>query len=215
MGLLVAVIVGVIVSGLAIDLGPYLKGVAEKQGSNYLKRPMHIGRLSAKLTPGVFVVENLVIEGLEPGSRPFLTAKKITVEFPWWTVFTRKLIIESVTMTDWDMVIETFPSSPEYPNGRHNLPKLTPERREPAQPRRVNITTTLKAVLADRGKLTFDDHGAPWSIVAPNLTVQLYRSDLTNDYRGRATFDDGTINILSYEPFGANMRTRLTCRGGG
>ncbi len=214
LGLLVAVIVGLIVTGFAIDLGPYIRGIAEKQGSNYLKRPMHIGRLSAKLTPGVFVVEDLVIEGLEPQSRPFLRAKKITVDFPWWTVFTRKLIIESVTMTDWEMVLETFPSSPEYPNGRHNLPKLTPERRDPTQPRRVNLTTTLKAVLADRGKLTFEDHGAPWSTVAPNLTVQLYRSDLTNDYRGRAAFSDGTINILTYEPFGANMRSRFNMQGG-
>jgi hypothetical protein len=214
LGLLVAVIVGLIVTGFAIDLGPYVRGIAEKQGSNYLKRPMHIGRLSAKLTPGVFVVEDLVIEGLEPQSRPFLRAKKITVDFPWWTVFTRKLIIESVTMTDWEMVLETFPSSPEYPNGRHNLPKLTPERRDPNQPRRVNLTTTLKAVLADRGKLTFEDHGAPWSTVAPNLTVQLYRSGLTNDYRGRAAFSDGTINILTYEPFGANMRSRFNMQGG-
>ena len=214
LGLLVAVIVGLIVTGFAIDLGPYVRGLAEKQGSNYLKRPMHIGRLSARLRLGLFVVEDLVIEGLEPQSRPFLKAKKITVEFPWWTVFTRKLIIESVTMTDWEMVLETFPSSAEYPNGRHNLPKLMPERREPAQPRRINLTTTLKSVLADRGKLTFEDHGAPWSTVAPNLTVQLYRSDLTNDYRGRAAFSDGTINILTYEPFGANMRSRFNMQGG-
>jgi hypothetical protein len=138
LGLLLAVVVGLLVTGFTIDLGPHVKDIAEKQGSNYLKRPMHIGRLSARLRLGLFVIEDLVIEGLEPQSRPFLKAKKITVEFPWWTVFTRKLIIESVTMTDWEMVLETFPSSAEYPNGRHNLPKLMPERREPAQPRRIN-----------------------------------------------------------------------------
>ena len=70
---------------------------------------MHIGRLSAKITPGVFVVEDLVIEGLQPADRPFLKAKKIEVVVPWWTIFTRKLIIESVEMTDWDMVVETWP----------------------------------------------------------------------------------------------------------
>ena len=32
-----------------------------------------------------------MIEGLTPQDRPFLTAKKITVEVPWWTVFSRKL----------------------------------------------------------------------------------------------------------------------------
>ena len=39
---------------------------------------MHIGRLSAKLTPGEFVVEDLLIEGLTPPDRPFLKAKTIT-----------------------------------------------------------------------------------------------------------------------------------------
>ena len=75
----------------------------------------------------MFVVEDLVIEGLTPQDRPFLTAKKITVEVPWWTIFSRKLIIESVAMTDWNMVIETFP------NGRHNFPKFT--RKTPARDR--------------------------------------------------------------------------------
>ena len=37
---------------------------------------MHIGRLSAKLTPGEFVVEDLVIEGLTPQDRPFLTRQE-------------------------------------------------------------------------------------------------------------------------------------------
>ena len=78
LGLLLAVVVGLLVTGFTIDLGPHVKDIAEKQGSNYLKRPMHIGRLSARLRLGLFVVEDLVIEGLEPQSRPFLKAKKIT-----------------------------------------------------------------------------------------------------------------------------------------
>ena len=43
-----------------------LRARAERDGSKFIQRPMHIGRLSAKLTPGVFVVEDLVIEGLQP-----------------------------------------------------------------------------------------------------------------------------------------------------
>jgi hypothetical protein len=213
LGLILAVVAGAIVTFLTIDLGPLLHDIAERQGSTYLKRPMHIGRLSAKLTPGVFVIEDLVIEGLEPGHRPFLTAKKITVQLPWWTAFSRKLIIDAITMTDWEMVIETFPASPAYPNGRHSLPKLTPERRDPSQPRRFSMTTTLKAVLANRGKLTFEDHGTPWSTVAPNLSVQMYRSELTNDYRGRASFSDGTVSILAYQPFAAAMHSRFAMQG--
>ncbi len=95
---------------------------------------MHIGRLSAKLTPGVFVVEDLLIEGLTPQDRPFLKAKKIDVRLPWWTAFSRKLIIESVTMTDWDMVVES------WPGGRHNFPESHAEdpshRPEPRSRRR-------------------------------------------------------------------------------
>jgi len=93
LALVVAIIAGALVTFFTIDLGPNLRTLAERQGSNYMHRPLHIGRLSAKLTPGVFVVENVVIEGLEPGHRPFLTARKISVVLPWWSIFSRKLII--------------------------------------------------------------------------------------------------------------------------
>ena len=166
-----------------------------------MKRPMRIGRLSARLVPGVFVVENLVIEGLSPKDRPFLTAKTITVKFPWWSIVTRKMIVESVDMTDWDMTVETFP------NGRHSFPKIMPERKEPRGPSR--FTTTVRSVLASRGQFTYLDHGTPWSTVARNLTVSLYRSDLLNDYRGAASFSNGTIKIQSYEPFSAGMTSRF------
>ena len=111
---------------------------------------MRIGRLSAKLTPGVFVIEDLLIEGLTPTDRPFLKAKKIEVRVPWWTAFSRKLIVESVTMTDWDMVVES------WPGGRHSFPKVTPKnpRKGPS-----TFTTTLRYVLATRGQFTYDDHG--------------------------------------------------------
>ena len=121
LGIVTAIVAAGFVTLFTIDLGPALRGRAEREGSKFIERPMHIGRLSAKLRPGVFVVEDLVIEGLTPQDRPFLTAKKITVEVPWWTVFSRKLIIESVAMTDWNMVVETFP------NGRHNFPEVHPQ----------------------------------------------------------------------------------------
>ena len=89
LALAVAIVAGVFVTFFTYDLGPELRQRAEREGSNYLRRPMHIGKLSARLVPGVFVVEDVVIEGLEPSHRPVLTAKKITVEFPWWSVFRR------------------------------------------------------------------------------------------------------------------------------
>ncbi len=201
---LVAVVVGILVSVLTVDLGPSLRARAEKEGSKYIQRPMRIGRLSARLLPGVFVVEDLVIEGLRPQDRPFLTAKKITVRVPWWTAFSRKLMIESVDMTDWEMLVEAFP------NNVHTFPKFTRERRGSGPSR---FTTTLRAVTASRGQFTYDDHATPWSTVARHLNVALYRSFATNDYRGRASFSDGTIKIQNYEPFRADMQSRFRLDG--
>jgi hypothetical protein len=195
----VAIVSAALVTLLTFDLGPALRERAEREGSTYIERPMHIGRLSARLTPGLFVVEDLVIEGLTPTDRPFLVAKKIEVQLPWWTAFSRKLIIESVTMTDWKMVIES------YPGGRHNFPRFTRPRKS-AGP--GTFTTTLKSVVASRGEFTYDDRATPWSTVARNLTVQMYRS--LNDYRGRASFSNGTIKIQAYQPFRADMQSRFT-----
>ena len=66
LAVLVAVVAAVLISVFTVDLGPSLRERAEREGSKYMERPMHIGRLSARLTPGVFVVEDLVIEGLTP-----------------------------------------------------------------------------------------------------------------------------------------------------
>jgi hypothetical protein len=204
--LLVAVVMALLMTVLTVDLGPSLKARAEKEGSNYMKRPMHIGRLSSRLIPGVFVIDDLRIEGLSPEDRPFLTARRITVRVPWWTIVTGKLIVEDVTMTDWNMLVEAFP------NNRHSFPKVTPERKGPPGPSR--FTTTVKSVLASRGQFTYEDHATPWSTVARNLSVALYRSDVLNDYRGQASFSNGTIKIQSYEPFTAGMRSRFKIDGG-
>jgi hypothetical protein len=213
LALVVAIVAGVLVSVFTVDLGPSLRRRAEDAGSKYLERPMHIGRLSAKLRPGVFEVDDVVIEGLEPGDRPFLTAKTITVSLPWWTIFTHKLAIEWIEMSDWDMVIETFPNSDKYPNGRHNFPKFVHERKEPRQPGRWPFTTTLRYLIADRGSFTYLDHGTPWSTVGRNLRVQVWRDFLNNNYGGEASFSDGTIHIQSYESFRASMQSRFAIAG--
>jgi len=203
---LLAIVVALLLTALTVDLGPALRKRAEAEGSRYLLRPLHIGKVSARLIPGVFVFDDLMIEGLTPSDRPFLTAKKVTVRLPWWTIASRRLIVESVDMTDWNMVVESFP------NGRHNFPRVTPERRTPSGPKR--FTTTVKAVHAARGHFTYDDHGTPWSVVGPQLDVTLYRSDINNDYRGAASFTNGTVRIQSYEPFSTTMRSRFKMVGG-
>ena len=87
LAILTAVLAALIVTVFAIDLGPFVREEAEKRGSAWLDRPMTIGRVSARLTPGVFEFEDLVIQGLTPDDRPFLKADKITVSLPWWTIF--------------------------------------------------------------------------------------------------------------------------------
>jgi hypothetical protein len=151
LAIVVAVLAGVVVTFFTVDLGPSLRARAEREGSRFIQRPIHIGRLSAKVTPGVFVVEDLVIEGLQPTDRPFLRAKKIEVVVPWWTIFSRRLIIDSVEMTDWDMVVEAWPSSPSFPRGRHNFPKFTRDSKSTGPKR---FTTTLRSMLASRGSFT-------------------------------------------------------------
>ncbi|MEO7272848.1 MAG: hypothetical protein ABIX28_08135, partial [Vicinamibacterales bacterium] len=201
----VAIVVALCMTVFTIDLGPSLRKRAETEGTKFIERPMHIGRLSARLTPGVFVVENLVIEGLTPQDRPFLTAKTITVEVPWWTIFSKKLIVESVAMTDWHMVIET------YANGRHNFPKFT--RKTPSQgPSR--FTTTLRSVVALRGGFTYEDHVTPWTTSGKNLAVQIYRPPVATNYIGRAGFSDGTVKIQSYEQFRLDMQSRFSIDNG-
>jgi hypothetical protein len=199
-----AIVLAVLVVGmLTVDLGPALRGRAERALGDYLKRDVKIGRLYARLIPGRFGVENLVIGGLQSGDRPFLTAKRIDVEMPWWTAFRREILLRSIAMTDWKMLVETFPG------GRHSFPRFTRERRD-SGPRRW--ITTLQYVQASRGEFVYDDHVTPWSTTAPNLTVAVFRA--LDGYRGRAEFSGGTVQIQSYEPMWATMRSTFKIDGG-
>lgn len=183
------------VTTLTVDLGPRLRGLAERAGSNYIERPMHIGRLGVHLWLGEFVVEDLVIEGLTPESRPFLTAKRIDVSMPWSTLFTRRVVLDDIEMSDWKMYVEVLPG------GRHNFPRFT--RNGPR--RRSAWTTTLAYVRAYRGEFAFEDHETPWSTVARNLDVVVARP--TSEYRGQAAFSNGTVQIQKYEPMRADLTT--------
>ena len=207
-----AVVAGLLVTLFSVDLGPHLRERAEREASKYLERPMHIGKLSAKLRPGEFELQDIVIEGLTPQSRPFLKAKKITVKFPWWIALdwqwrqglNHRIVIEAVEMTDWEMFLETFPG------GRHNLPRLKPKKNPNAKPGKWKATTNV--VTASRGRLTYQDHGTPWSIDTGELTVSV-RHHLEGTYLGMANFPKGTIKVQQYLPFGADMRSRFSLKG--
>lgn len=195
----------VLVTTVSIDLGALgiTKSTAEEQGFNYLKRPIHIGRISFRLWTGRFVIDDVVIEGLTPASRPFLRAKHIEVSVPWSTLINKRIVVQSVEMTDWQMHLEVLA------NGKHSLPKLTPER---SSDRKSGWTTTLSWVRAHRGEFTYEDHGTPWSIVTRNLDVTVARPG--NEYRGEAKFSNGTIKIQDYVPFSAEMTSAFKIDGG-
>ena len=197
--LLVAV---AIVTTLTVDLGPGVRGAAERAGANYLKREFTIGRLSIHLLTGRFLVEDLRIGGLEPGHRPFLTAGRIDVAMDFTALARGEILVESVRMTGWRMTVET------WPNGRHSFPRFLPERRQPSGPRR--FVTTVKLVSATEGEFTFEDHGVPWSTVARNLEVVVEKTD---GYGGTARFTNGTVAIQQYLPMRTDMEGVFTIEG--
>jgi hypothetical protein len=165
---------------------------------------MRIGRLGIQLGRGRFLVEDLQIDGLTPESRPWLVAKRIEVSLTWRALIDREVLLDTIEMTDWRMVVETFP------NGRHNWPRLNGPPRPPStRPRPV--VTTLQLVRARRGEFVFDDHGARWGVVAPNLDVTVAKM---GDYGGQAQFHGGAVHFAGFEPMWANMSTRFTIQGG-
>jgi hypothetical protein len=202
-GILVALAAALIVASLTIDLGPSLRRRAESAGSNYLKRPMHIGKLSVRLSTGTFIVENLIIEGLKPTDRPFLKAKRIAVNMPWWSIFNKELVIRDVDMSDWEMLVEQFRSG-------HNFPRIVPESKGPKGPKR--FVTTVRSVIARNGQFTYQDHTTPWSTVARNLNVTVWKG--LDTYRGTAQFSNGAVAIQTYRPFRADLQTTFKIDGG-
>lgn len=199
--LVIAAMAAALVSVLAIDLGPGLRGLAEREGSKRLQRPLHLGGLSVRLLRGEFIVDRLRIDGLTPADRPFFVAERITVAMPWWSIVRGELVIQDVTMRDWTMTIET------YPNGRHNFPKLNLPKS--SGPRR--FVTTLRQFTGTRGRVLFMDHATPWSVDARNLELSIAKSDR---YRGTARFHDGEIRIMKFEPMWAHMQASLVIDGG-
>ena len=151
---------------------------------------------------GKFVVEDMTIDVLRPGDRPFFTAKRNAVAMDWATAMRRQpeFLITSVEMTDWSMLVEKW-------EGKHNFPKFV--RDNPSQGPR-GFTSTLKYLHAFRGQFTYEDHQSPWSIVCPNLDFTL--GNLPN-YHGEASFTGGTVQIQSYKPMSAAARARFVIDG--
>jgi hypothetical protein len=188
--LTIAILAATFVASLTIDLGPSVRQLVERGGTAQFKRPIHIGRLSVHILRGSVILDDFQIDGVQPGDRPFFTAKRLEIGLDWSTAFRRKpeFIITSVEMTDWRMLVEKWP-------GRNNFPKFVDNSKPNTGPPR--FTTTLKYLRAWRGQFTYEDHEAPWSIVAP--TIDLNITNLPK-YHGTAKFKGGIIKIQNHLP---------------
>lgn len=202
---ILAVMVAVtLVTTITVDLGPVLRARAERAASNWLDRPMTIGRLGVRIGAGRFVVEDLRVAGLTPEARPWLEAKRLEISLTWGALLHREVLVDTIEMTDWQMVVESFVG------GTHNWPRLNgPPRPPPTQPRPV--VTTMKYVHAYRGAFVYDDHGSRWGVVAPNLDVTVAKLDT---YQGTASFTGGTVSFSDFLPMAAAMSTGFKIDGG-
>ena len=195
------ILAAAVVTTVTVDLGPALRGQAERQGTRFLQRPIHIGRLGVHLWGGQFQLDDLVIEGITPQSPPFLTVKRLRLGMPWSTLVSRRIVFDSIELDGWNMVVEMMP------DGTHSFIKL-PQR----SGGRSAWTTTLQYVRARNGETTYKDHGTPWSVITRNLDISIARTD--NRYVGRASFKGGTVAIQSYVPFDVDMASRFTIDDG-
>src|SRR5256885_8140791 len=159
----IAILAAAVVASLTIDLGPSVRELGERRGSEQLKRPIHIGRLSIHILRGSVVLDDFQIDGARPGERPFFTAKRLELGLDWSTAVRRRpeITISSVEMTDWKMLVEKWPGRNNFPKFVNNQPDNGPRR----------FTTTLKYLRAWRGNFTYEDHDVPWSVAAPNIDL--------------------------------------------
>jgi hypothetical protein len=200
-----AILAAVIVSTLTIDLGPLVRGRAERAGSSWLKRAVRIGSLHVQVFTGRLLLDDLTIDGRRPGDRPFFTAGRLSVSLDWSTVLRRRpeFTVTSVELTDWQMLVE------EWPDG-HNFPKFTSDNTSSASNRPRPFIATLRYLRARRGQFTYQNHGDRWSVVAPNIDLSITKA---RGYQGEATFSGGTITILDNLPMWANMKASFAIDG--
>ncbi|MDA1307742.1 MAG: hypothetical protein O2917_10825, partial [Acidobacteria bacterium] len=164
--LVAAAVAAIVVSMVTIDLGPQLRVRAEVFGSDYLERPMHIGAVHAELWSGRFVLEDVRIEGKTPEAEPFLTADRLLVSIPWWSLFRRDLILE-IEMDRWSIQIESWEGNV------HSLPRIMPRTRSETP---GLVSTTVNFVFGRDGRFRYIDHYQPWDITTENLHINVVRA---------------------------------------
>jgi hypothetical protein len=209
--MLVVIVAAAIVVSLSVDLGPWVREKAEQLGSKQIERPVHIGKLRIQLFTGKVVVEDLRIDGLHKGDRPFFTAKRLALSFDWLPLAPLPgrrerpdFTITDVDLSEWDMLVEKW-------EDEHNFPKFSRDDEDKNEKKTERpISVTLKWLHASSGRFTYEDHEAPWSIVCPNLDLTL--GNLPN-YHGTARFFEGLVTIQDNLPMWANMKAQFVLDG--
>ena len=219
----VALVAGGVVSVTTVDLGPSLRAQAERAFADYIDRPVTIGRLSTYLAPGRFLLEDLEIGGLNPGDRPFFQAERLTISTAWGPLLQGEVLVDAVELTGWRMLVEGFA------DGRQTFPRFVPPAEDAAgrdvapradetaagAPEEADegrlLVTTVQHLRAHDGEFVYEDHGAPWSIRAPNIDLTLGK---TTGYGGTARFRGGTLLIGDFEPMTLNMDAEYLLDGG-
>jgi hypothetical protein len=206
-----AILASILITVFTVDIGNIsvagrsLRTVAESQATRFLKRPMHIGRISAFLTSGKFAFDDVVIEGPTKDDRPFFAAKRITVDIPWWAlVRTPRDLFIDVHIYGWNMTVENWAV------GGARLPNLKPP---PSNGKPSTMRVRSMSVYAHGGNFTFDDHVSNWSVVCPNLNFALVRATNLNTVLGIAEFTNGTTRIGKYPPMRTDFSTRYQMQG--
>ena len=211
-----AVVVAVaITTSVTIDLGPFGRAPAEDFLTGRLDREVTIGKVSAYLLPGKFLFEDLVIGGLNPGDRPFLTAGRIEVSFAWLALAQRVLLVDA-EMTDWQMLTELFP------DGSQSFPAFVTQGDAPVEPRVATtdmseedegsgFVTRFNYVHVHQGEYILDDHGANFDVICSNLDLTI--TNILDAYRGHALCSGGVIRIGDYEPMWMDMATDFEVEG--
>src|SRR5262249_52474356 len=149
--------------------------------------------LQLRVLAGRVELDDFSIEGREPEDRPFFIARKLSLSLDWSGVVGRpvrcgatqlahqvmrylrstarpstectmgpEFLITSAELADWQMLVE------KSPDGDIFL-RLPFTEAAPEGPRR--FTTTLRSFHGSNGRFSYEDHEAPWRVVAPNIDL--------------------------------------------
>ena len=143
-----------------------------------------------------------MIDGRKPGDRPFLTAKRIYFNVPWWGLFSKQLFVE--------VVVERLADG-RGAVGRRTQHAQAHAEADPAARATPFTTTTMS--FAHRGTFTYEDHVTPWRVVAPNLKFASSADEGRKTYVGTSSFSDGLVQIQAYRPMRTDMSARFALDG--